>query len=288
MGHLEIINHNNQSHEVSQKPPTILYKYRNFDARSISMLANDQMYIANPLDFNDPFDCVAHEHMFETYNPESLEMLARLYSTIPEENITRENTKKLFEAAQQHPEIKKIIIERKQANKDFLMKNGILCLSACNNSILMWSHYANYHKGFCIGFKNNIGLPQHLIKQVSYAKTINNDFVSFFLFSQTATKEEAHDNLLKTFIFTKYIDWQYEQEWRMIGEQGLAIYPPDCIDHIIFGLKMPIEERNTIRYILKNKNVTFFEAVKSKEPFSIEIRPINVTTSDYAKSTVSV
>ncbi|MBV9575704.1 MAG: DUF2971 domain-containing protein [Gammaproteobacteria bacterium] len=32
---------------------------------------------------------------------------------------------------------------------------GILSLSSCNDSILMWSHYADFHKGFCIGFKTN-------------------------------------------------------------------------------------------------------------------------------------
>ncbi|KTD66689.1 hypothetical protein Lste_2895 [Legionella steelei] len=48
---------------MSKKPPEILYTYRNFDARAISMLANNQIYFASPLDFNDPFDYVAHEHM---------------------------------------------------------------------------------------------------------------------------------------------------------------------------------------------------------------------------------
>ena len=33
---------------------------------------------------------------------------------------------------------------------------GVLCLSACDNSILMWSHYADEHKGFCIGFNNSL------------------------------------------------------------------------------------------------------------------------------------
>lgn len=264
---------------MSMKPPEILYKYRSFDERSRSMLASNQIYIASPLDFNDPFDCVAQEDMFETYNPESLELLAHLHPSVSSEDITRENTEKLFEAIQQHPEIKKIIIERKNAQTEFLSKNGILCLSACNNSILMWSHYANYHKGFCIGFKNNLGVHEHFIRQVNYTKDIINDFVSFFLFSQIATREESIDNLLKTLIFTKYIDWQYEQEWRMIGAKGLNIYPEDCLDHIIFGLRMPLEERNTISYILKDRNVKFFEAVKGKRPCSIEIKPYTTITN---------
>jgi hypothetical protein len=269
---------------MSNQPPEILYKYRNFDTRSISMLANNQIYFASPSDFNDPFDCAAHEHMFETYNPESLELLARLHPGVSPENITRKNTERLFETIQQHPEIKKISIEQKNAYTEFLKKNGILCLSACNDSILMWSHYANYHKGFCIGFKNNIGVREDLIRQVNYTKSRNNDFVSLYISSQTSTNEKANDNLLKAFIFTKYIDWQYEQEWRIIGEKGIAIYPHDCIEHVIFGLKMPPEERNTIRYILKNKNIQFFEAVKSKQHFSIEIRPVNVKTVNCDKA----
>lgn len=44
---------------MSQRVPEILYKYRNFDARAISMQANDQVYLASPVEFNDPFDCLA-------------------------------------------------------------------------------------------------------------------------------------------------------------------------------------------------------------------------------------
>ena len=29
---------------------------------------------------------------------------------------------------------------------------GVICFSAIWNHILMWSHYANSHQGFCIGF----------------------------------------------------------------------------------------------------------------------------------------
>lgn len=264
---------------MPKHPPEILYKYRSFDARSISMLANNQIYFASPLDFNDPFDCAAHEHMFETLNPQSLEFLANIHPQVSSENITPENTERLIEAIQLHPEIQKIIAEQKDVLPKFLNETGILCLSSCNDSILMWSHYANYHKGFCIGFKNNIGVQENLIREVSYSQARNNDFIPLYLFSQITTTEEAIDNLFKIFIFTKYIDWKYEQEWRIIGEKGIAIYPQDCIDSIIFGLKMPIEERNTIRYILKNQDVKFFEAIKSKQHFSIEIRPVNITTT---------
>jgi len=71
------------------------------------------------------------------------------------------------------------------------------------------------------------------------------------------------------------MDWKYEQEWRVIGDKGIGIYAPEHIDRIIFGLKMPQEERNTIQHLLKDRNVKFFEAIKSKQQFAIEILPLN-------------
>jgi len=32
------------------------------------------------------------------------------------------------------------------------------------------------------------------------------------------------------FLLTKYIDWQYEKEWRIIGSKGIANY--DLAPHI--------------------------------------------------------
>lgn len=219
-----------------ERPPEILYKYRNFDARSISMLANNQIYFASPLDFNDPFDCVAHEHMLDAH-AESMELLARLHPQVSPRAITRENMERLFEAISQHPEINQIKAEQEKNLIEFLENLGVLGLSACNDSILMWSHYANNHKGFCIGFKNNLGLDEKCIMGVSYIDSRANDFVPYYLFSQVMSDEETSNILIKAFIFTKYIDWKYEQEWRIIGDKGIAIYSPDSIDRIIFGLK---------------------------------------------------
>ena len=117
-----------------QQPPEILYKYRSFNIRSISMLAKNQVYFASPLDFNDPFDCAAHECMFEALNPKSLELLAQLHPQVLNENIIPENTARLIEAIQQHSAIQQIIAEQKKAIPKFLNEIGVLCLSACKLS----------------------------------------------------------------------------------------------------------------------------------------------------------
>lgn len=48
--------------EMEKQTPEILYKYRCFNSRAISMLANNQIYFANPNDFNDSFDYLAQKN----------------------------------------------------------------------------------------------------------------------------------------------------------------------------------------------------------------------------------
>ena len=42
--------------------PSRLYKYREFDTRTLEMLVSDQIYFANPSMFNDPFGIGQSKH----------------------------------------------------------------------------------------------------------------------------------------------------------------------------------------------------------------------------------
>lgn len=42
---------------MSNDVPSILYKYRAFSINSLDSLINDTVYLADPVSFNDPFDC---------------------------------------------------------------------------------------------------------------------------------------------------------------------------------------------------------------------------------------
>lgn len=37
--------------------PSVLYKYKTFSINSLDSLINDTVYLADPVSFNDPFDC---------------------------------------------------------------------------------------------------------------------------------------------------------------------------------------------------------------------------------------
>ncbi len=263
----------------SKQAPKILYKYRAFNSYALEMLAKNQIYFASPLDFNDPFDCLAHEGVVEDFRRDIEDIIATnaTQQELSSEQITA-HLKKINENIE-------IIQARTQTDADFqssldYIKNdmGIVSLSSCNNSILMWAHYGDFHKGFCIGFKNNLGMPVGVVHKVSYSTSINRNLLSQF-FLNSGSEDQFLEEIQNVGILTKYHDWEYEKEWRIIGVKGVGTYDDSCIGEIIFGLKMPQENRNILVSTLNGKKINYFEAVKSKSDFAIDIIPVANTNT---------
>lgn len=150
--------------------PEILYKYRKVDKRTISMLLENKLYSACALEFNDPFDCSQLENSFDEIRLESVEKLVLMNSQVSPHMITYDKILLLMEEVRKHPDFIKIINKQKKLFENFIKNQGIISFSGINDSILMWSHYADYHKGFCIGFKNNLGIELTLVRPVIYSE----------------------------------------------------------------------------------------------------------------------
>ncbi|MGA7949410.1 MAG: DUF2971 domain-containing protein [Thiobacillaceae bacterium] len=89
---------------------------------------------------------------------------------------------------------------------EILDRVGLLCLSATAASTLLWSHYADGHRGVCIQFDAEIGLFQ-AAQQVRYTDRVPviNRLV------------DTNDEMLMKSVFTKGEDWSYEEEWRVMA-----------------------------------------------------------------------
>lgn len=102
-----------------------------------------------------------------------------------------------------------------------------------NLSNLMWSHYADSHKGLCIEYAPNTWRSQECIFPVSYvAEPLN----------YAEIKEENTILALLTSTLTKSMNWSYEKEWRYILN--------------IFDSNNSFSERFTIRIPAFPKSVT--------------------------------
>lgn len=83
--------------------------------------------------------------------------------------------------------------------KETLSKsNGLLCFSKNWQNPVLWGHYANKHRGICLGFDMPHGLPT----KVDYVKT---------RFTSPPVLDEA---FMKKLLVTKFIHWAYEEEYR--------------------------------------------------------------------------
>lgn len=85
----------------------------------------------------------------------------------------------------------------------FNEKNGILCFSQTWQNPLLWSHYADRHKGICLGFD----VDEKLVMPVRYVR--NRPLLDMRLLIQ----EKDTETLMRV-LSTKYAHWKYEQKMR--------------------------------------------------------------------------
>jgi hypothetical protein len=91
---------------------------------------------------------------------------------------------------------------------------GLLCFSSDWLSPVLWSHYADRHKGICLGFD----VPIELLEKVKY----EHERIATALGEDTnpAALSEGFQKLLRC---TKYRHWEYEEEWRAFVDLAKAM-----------------------------------------------------------------
>ncbi|WP_417705701.1 DUF2971 domain-containing protein [Rheinheimera aquimaris] len=84
-------------------------------------------------------------------------------------------------------------------------QRGLLCFSTKWSNPVMWSHYANNHKGLCLGFD----VANESIGPVSYsASRLAVDL------EQLKSPNDLSIEYITQILFTKYTHWKYENEYR--------------------------------------------------------------------------
>lgn len=238
---------------------TQLYKYYRFNERTLAMLADKTAWLSTPNSFNDPFDCAIgldHDRMEESIN-QALSDAYKIYGGAKKEAKSHSDDQRKF--------FKEAYDKLNTSINHIFQKAGIFSLSEANDDILMWSHYADYHRGFCVGYErsddNFLGVhAEPVIYQKNYPS----------LSAKDITSDGGQMNVLW---LTKSDHWSYEKEWRIIQKEGNKLFQFPCnILTIIFGMKMSEENRTVIRTILGNEqNFQYKGAAKSRKGFWLDL-----------------
>jgi len=136
-------------------------------------------------------------------------------------------------------------------------KYGILCFSRDWKNPVQWAHYANGHKGVCLGFD----IPSSFLEKVTY--------VEERIVHDGKPDEELVIKLLKT----KYIHWVYEKEYRsfvphkepevkIVNGEKKYIYYMDFSDELILKNVIVGAKSNISRDELDNALGTLNSKVK--------------------------
>lgn len=116
--------------------------------------------------------------------------------------------------------------------KDQEKKWGLLCFSKSWKSPVLWSHYADKHKGMALGFD----VDDQLLMPVKYTrKRLNLDVEKLF---DTGKLDQV---LMNKLMRTKFLDWAYEKEVRVYA--SLTVKDPvKGLYFADFSQKMKLKE----------------------------------------------
>ncbi|QSX31785.1 DUF2971 domain-containing protein [Shewanella cyperi] len=122
---------------------------------------------------------------------------------------------------------------------------GVLSLTEKADNLLMWSHYAESHSGYCIGFKSNHSFFNR--KRSEKDEFYHLRKVKYL--PRRPSKLMVDMNGTDMFLLKSDI-WEYEQEWRMCAvlldadtiinkidpPVHLFNFPADLIEEVIIGV----------------------------------------------------
>ncbi|CAD6881617.1 hypothetical protein [Methylomonas albis] len=207
-------------------------KFRAINKYLIESMVNPSIYFANPDQLNDPFDC-------------RMDVNKIIYSAV------------LGEKDQRQKDFLLSFLENKSFGENWKSQFeniGVFSVSMCSELTkkqpLMWSHYADEHRGLCVTysfsgdcFTNAELLAKGMVKYCA-APDISGVFSSNF------DPVKITQALLYIFLFNKSSEWGYESEFRLLKySSGTFPINPSSIHEICFGLRTPKSDIDFIKKI---------------------------------------
>lgn len=259
---------------ISKETRQHLYRYQPFNEERMRILfVHSELFFYSPSTLNDPFDSKI-EFDFDNLSDEDIR---QFLEKAAKHGTLRFDVDQVLENIRGGEDnwkhnLKKQALENLQPEIDAL---GLLCLSTMNDDILMWSHYADKHKGFCLQFDKAKLEAWQCCRPIDYG----NRFLSFREFNNALPDTEKLGHLL----LRKSGHWTYEKEWRIIvnpdnDNSGIRYYkfPEELLTGVVFGCQMKDDKRRVIKDFLKNRknHVQCYEAKKKENEFALEIKEL--------------
>lgn len=287
---------------IVEMMPHSLFRYRNCDQNHINAFETDEIFTVPADWFNDPYDTlVRYDYdLIKKYVKEmvSIEGLSQMKSFITQGNDFPAEVKQMLpdefwgELKTRIMEITDIgsFTERLENSKGYLLSlvstyfpilsffgkrfSTMACFSEDIQSILMWSHYSDSHKGFALEYDFRSTLKNPISGVGIYPVIYSEDrfdaspFLLWGLFTIMGIKAKNPDIMASTkAALYKSKLWEYEKEWRMIDAGPHDIMNPSASTvyyrpaAIYYGQKIDDKIKSRLHSIAATKGIKEYEMV---------------------------
>lgn len=267
----------------------LFYKYQPINEYLFENLRHNQLYFRDPRTYNDPFDSKINGYL-ECTEGQWIEQCIKHHPGLNKEQAMIALNWNIKEGNYQRNNETGLIVGEALNDSCPLA----CCFSEDLDNILMWSHYADHHKGVSLSFKSTKKQQNSKFRNATeYGLTVNSEFVPLFKITYK-NEMPCRINFLDMyltedpqpffdFLLTKSPCWEYENEYRLISIDNINVknFAKEELEGIIFGLKVKycdvyvihkIIEKN---YLNKGIDLNFYKAQEIENEYGIKVKQIN-------------
>ena len=231
---------------------TVGFKYRGGDdnvfERDLESLENNYFWAPSRLELNDPCETLVSAETLR----KQIDGLTKLFGQ------------------------NKTSIEHLYSALDTLMdkksKVGIYSLSTLFDHELLWAHYANSHKGFCIQYDIGLLVNQNIYQDLHiFPVNYKEELPSISI--EDISKEK--DDFIRKIFGTKSKLWAYENEIRIITDKfGENDYDYSAVTAVYFGYRMLDQHKEKMMNHLQGRGIKYFQMYLEDNSYKFRERPV--------------
>ena len=267
--------------------PKSFYKYKVLTLQALEGIRDDHIWLAEISSLNDPFECSlqfdndACLRLYFGSDKFRLNFTKLTGQSLDNgEVISLTNSQKPFD---QYLEICKSrnipynLDRDEQVNKsqrrwseivEEINKNLTICsFTLKEDSLLLWSHYADQHKGICLEYDfENFNVIRAFIQPVNYRQKVH----KIQVFEDFGAIQAIASSLIKS------EDWSYEEEWRITifksDKNFVQKLPVPVPKAIYLGTRFSLNDKklkDALFSIAAEKQIELYQMEKDSQKFRL-------------------
>jgi Protein of unknown function (DUF2971) len=262
-----------------------LYNYQPFCADWLRQILFDRkVHFSNPKNFNDPWDCRPAFNKSALDDGKIYEQHVVWFDRVSRRwgDFTTEEAhqKELTQLRCDRAFVESRIDQCSQTMAaDISERYNVYCLTTHPRNTLMWSHYADRHKGICLEFN---------CRNLVFGGALRVEYCDTYPVFPIAS-DEYQDNLLP--LITKAKAWAYEDEYRLIAQDAAIAtdhhtlrtrnsflkLPPDALRAVIMGCLIKPSDADEILTMIKSqvgRRVALKRIVRARDHYDLSIETV--------------